>query len=222
MPCQSGSDQLPIVNKTDTHKPCCLVVCPQEIFQRHQFGMILEHLPHRCSVVESTSSMADSLAKTSAVPALEKAWAQSEADYSLKLQGSQMNFDLPLSFLKMSLPLKSLCHSFGPSLRDLVLIAETAFSQREILAQRCARIKGGSYWQRPRASEYFSLMQKKTAAQVRLRKNGGKKQQDITTRAIAATGHPAPIKLIETLMGLRPAWTALEDWAMQWFRNKQG
>lgn len=90
-----GSEQSPIVNKTDTHKVFC---CPE--CNRVKLITLLS-LPtcencHQSTLPPcQTSSSADFPAKTSVLQELEKAWQESDQDFSLKSSDSLASFDRP-------------------------------------------------------------------------------------------------------------------------------
>lgn len=70
----SGSNQSLIVKEIDTLKACCCQEWPIMTSPWLQFGMTYHRLEAPC-YRELTSSTADSLAKTSALQEMEKAWS---------------------------------------------------------------------------------------------------------------------------------------------------
>lgn len=95
----NGCEQSPIVNVTDTLKVCCCRECFLETSTEHQSGTTLHRLSQPCYQV-STLSSEGFPAKTLAVQEMERAWRESEADYSLKLSDSQKKLTRRLCSLK--------------------------------------------------------------------------------------------------------------------------
>ena len=88
----NGSKSPPIVKETHTLKACCCREWPLMTSTTLPFGTTFHRLQEPC-FQKSTSSSEGSPARTSAVPDLEKAWAESEADYFSKSSGSLAKLD---------------------------------------------------------------------------------------------------------------------------------
>lgn len=106
LPWHPGLDLSPIVKTIDTPRECCSPVCETEPCPWRQSGMM-------CAIFKaalfqgSTSSTVVSLARTSALRAMEQAWQESEAAYFLRSRDSLARFDQASSSWKTCLP-------FGP------------------------------------------------------------------------------------------------------------
>ncbi len=103
---KSGSTQSLTAKGISMPSVCSYRECNQVICTKPQSGMISQLLKDQCFQA-STSSSVDFPVRTSVLLEMEKAWLESEVDYSTKLSDSQKNFDRSLSSLKMCQPLES-------------------------------------------------------------------------------------------------------------------
>jgi hypothetical protein len=81
------------------------------------------------------------------------------------------------------------------------------------------------YWPTPRACDGDKGTRTLAGAMkesVRGRKNGVDLPTAVKFSGSAQTIGQLNPMWVEWLMGYPPGWTALEDWAMQWFRSKRG
>jgi hypothetical protein len=101
LPSRPGCVLSPTVKVTDTLSLSCFPGWQAVICLMPQSGTTCE-LCHQRRFLSSTSSTADSLARTSALQELEKAWAEVDRDYSSKLSASLANFDPDSSSWKTS------------------------------------------------------------------------------------------------------------------------
>ena len=92
-PSKATSPLLPIVKTTDTVKRCFFHGWPRGNFPSHQSGTMCVHCVAQYFRITSISSMEDSPAKTLALPDLERAWEESEADYFSRSFGSSAKYD---------------------------------------------------------------------------------------------------------------------------------
>jgi hypothetical protein len=99
-----GSDQSPIVKSIDTAKGYCFPGCPEATCPIPPSGTMCEPLHGHIFWGQSTSSTAASRARTSALQAMERAWAESVADYFLRSRDSLAKYDHASSSWKMCLP----------------------------------------------------------------------------------------------------------------------
>jgi hypothetical protein len=94
--CPHGSEPSPIVNLTDTLKASYCPECDQVTLTKPQYGTMCEHCELN-TYQESTLFVGAFHAKTLAQLDMELAWRESEADFFLKSQDLQANYD-PDSF----------------------------------------------------------------------------------------------------------------------------
>lgn len=92
-------EQSPIVNLTDTHRVFYCPECDLVTLIKPQYGTMCKLSGHRF-FQKSTSFLAGSHAKTSALQGVAKAWKASEADFSTKLSGLQKKLMRRLCSLK--------------------------------------------------------------------------------------------------------------------------
>lgn len=102
LPFQAGCGQSPIVKSTDMLRLFCYRVSPTAPFYPGLFGMTSEHSDVSISQDQSTSSTADSHARTLAAQELELAWEASEADFFTTSQGLSAKQTRDLYFSKTS------------------------------------------------------------------------------------------------------------------------
>lgn len=223
LPWTPGCSLAPIVKTARTLPLSWFLIWRGETYRQQESGTMCGHSREQCSEA-LTSSAGDSHAKTSvALTQMGKAWKDSEAAFigtstDSPENSSQLSFSLKTSL--RSQPVADLWLS--NRLPSSGMIAGGRFCRPAQLEVKPGKIIGGSYWQRPRASEGFSLLQSREAAKNRMRKNQTtKKQQDITTRCLAAAGRPAPMPFIETLMGFRRGWTDFDCLAIAAIPGRQ-
>lgn len=100
-----GSEPSPTVRSIDTAKVYCCPACSVVTLIGRPYGTTYAHWPHQCCLENYlTSSPEDSLARTSAVQAMEQAWKDSALGFSLRLLASLAIFDRPSSSWKMCQP----------------------------------------------------------------------------------------------------------------------
>ncbi len=83
----NGCDLSPTVKKTDSPNPFFCLECRKENSLEHQSGTTFQLSKELCCQ-KSTSSLADSLAKTSAAQAMARVWKASEAGFFSRSYGS--------------------------------------------------------------------------------------------------------------------------------------
>lgn len=240
LPWLPGSSQLPIVKTTDMQELFFCPECGMANFHMRTSGMIstLSHL--KCCIRKSTLFMEDSHVRMSVKQELERAWKESEPDFSFKQLDLFENVDLPSYSLKMFQGLKNSYLPLGPSLRNLdTLVGTDSLALRKL--GHLILDKDGGFLPTPTASGFTQNKSRNKNAKVRLslvgmarknkwptpkacegkggvfqRKKGDKRGLSLT----AQVGGKLNPKWIEWLMGYPLGWTVLEAWAMQWFRCK--
>lgn len=90
----NGLEQSLTVNETDTLKLCSCREWHQEISTKHQSGMMSERSQDQCCH-QSILSLEDSLARTSVLLGLVKAWQENEAYFFSRSSDSLARFDQP-------------------------------------------------------------------------------------------------------------------------------
>ncbi len=217
-PCTTGLSPLPIVKATDTHKAFCSQECEADNCQSHLSGTMCARYPERAYWNQLMSSREAFLARTLVWRELEKAWAESEVGFSLKLSGLQKKLHRVLYFSKTFQPLE--LEAFERWSEHLPIYGMSV-DGHVYLPQKLAPstfVNDGSYLPTPTACDYG--------------KNNGrnspqaKDRWSLTVRARRGTlpGHPAGRlnpEWIEQAMIYPIAWSAIEPWAMQWFRSKR-
>jgi hypothetical protein len=103
LPWLRGSNQLPTVKPSDTPKLYFCPLCATVSFHSLPSGTTCALFAVTCSQVW-TFSTADFPARTSALQAMEQAWAESVADYFLRSRDSLAKYDHASSSWKMCLP----------------------------------------------------------------------------------------------------------------------
>lgn len=216
LPWRRGCSLLPIVKLSDSLPLSFFQESQRENFQMLQSGTMLQPLEEIC-FQELTSSMEDSPARMSVRQDLEKAWMESEPSYTWKQFDLFENVNLSSYSSKMSKESENLCLTSGASLRRLVMIVGMDFSARQKSAQDSIAIDGG-YWPTP-------------LAQGAARDSQAERERDsphLESYIKMRLGIPLEKKMslnvcwIEWLMGYPIEHTELKDWAMQWFRSRQG
>ena len=254
VPWTNGSNLLPTVKSTDTAKPYYCNVCQKAKSHSHPFGMTCGHCQPINSIdkLPSTLYQAASHARTLALREMEKAWKESEADYSTKLSDLPKSSNLSGFFSKTSPPYA--LEDFEKSLENLPIFGMTVDGLVCLPQSLEPRIleKGGSCLPTPTGQIYGSnqggsagrvgkvRLSLETMAKKNLwptpcagdwrqaPKNPAKHGQKIPP----ASEHALPFRVqpggklnptwVEWLMGFPHEWTELNPWAMQWFQYKPG
>jgi hypothetical protein len=179
-------------------------------------GMTLEHYQERLSIGMSTSFMEASRARISASQEMEKAWQESEADYSSRSLGCVAKLSRDSSFWKMYLPLLlEEEQKWSGKLPKWGMTVDGALYPLHPL-ERYTVVRDGSFWPTPCARD-VKLGKRKDKTKLR------KSQlcEAIGIRNSLDYGkHLCPI-FLERLMGYSDNWTELNPWAIQWFHSKR-
>lgn len=234
-----GSGQSPIVKTTDMLRPSCCRECGTDSFQLPPSGMTCKLCGATRWVTGSTLFTGDSHVRTSVLQAMGLAWQESEADFSSKWSESWKKFIPRSYFSKMSRPfeladwIKSSGHFpiFGMTVDGRVYLPQ-------MLEPRTSENDGGC-WPTPRASdgEKGGPNQRGSKGDLALpavhkwrtpRARDGMGRGPSDPKKLLQQGHSVSLHdqvggqlnptWVEWLMGYPLEWTALEDWAMQWFR----
>jgi len=191
--------------------------------ERLQYGMTLEPLnAPTWNELPLTLSSEDSRARTLALQELEKAWEESEVDYSLKSSDWLASFDLSsFSWKTSQLSLfEGLIEFSWSSLRSGTIVDGRLYQPQRL--EPSIFVNDGSFLPTPTACDYGKNVGRKSDGIT----PSGRDRWSITVRAKRGElpGHPKG-KLhpewIEQAMGYPVRWTELEDWAIAWFRFKR-
>ena len=214
-----GRAQSPTVKTIDTINPIFFAEWQTAYYLLRQSGTTSE-LSGESICHRSIWSTVVSPAKTSALQDVAQAWRATSRACSYTWFESRKRSSLLLSFWKTRLPsvqgdLVALCSNWPAwgSMRD----------GRLFLPKRLVPVTrekdGSSLLPTPTASTYGSNI------------GGGSGRQGKVRRSIyqlanrgSLPGHPQGLlnpEWIEQAMGYPIGWTALEPWAMQWFRSKR-
>lgn len=243
-PFRHGPEQRPTVKTSHTHKLFSCPECREENSKSHPSGMTLEQSQGKCCLL-SILFTAVSLVRTSARQDLERAWKGSEADFSSKSSGSLKKFDQLSSSLKMSQQSGHAdLHAFSLSSPLYGMTAGGRLSLPQKLEPRtlgkdgsclptpCVKQGGynvgGGSGRVGRVRPSLAMMARKNLwptpdtggggrRKARSKANGAK----IQVRLADAVGGLLNPTWVEWLMGYPLGWTALEDWATQWFRSRR-
>lgn len=152
-PWTGSPDQSPIVKMIDMLKPYFCLGCGMAGFQLRLSGTISDPCKDAFCPRPLISSGEASRARTSALRALERAWMESEAAFSLKSSDSFVNFDRNTSVWKTRqeslLPDSSVCSL--SSYRWGTIVDGLLFQPKKLEPRFSAR--DGSSWPRPCASD---------------------------------------------------------------------
>lgn len=227
----SGLDQSPIVKQTDTLKPFCCPECAKVSLLPDQSGQT-------CALCAGTIcpaskfSTADSLVRTYQLRALERAWRESEADFTLNSKGLCAKQSQLSSFLKTSLQsghadLAVWCGDFpssgmtvaGQLYQPLKLEVRSSEKGGFFLPRPTAENRAGRYLPRPTAKHYGS---NKGGAKGRT----GEARHSIHQLASRGLlpGHPKGAlnrRYLELVMGFPMQWTEIDAWATEHLRHKR-
>lgn len=241
---KNGYGQSPTVKTTAIVNPYFLAVWGQVGYRPRQFGMTFSRSMEKSfQGFPSTSFTADSLARTSVLLAAKKAWQESEADYFSRSYGSFAKFDHNSSSWKMSQELLPFLEPLPENWPRQGMIVDGECFELMKWERRISENDGGvlptpvAYDATPGGpnNHYQGLGQM------------AKKQQWPTPMASQASRGDCPaerrrktpglesaVKMetlefgklnptwVEWLMGYDLEWTALKDWATQWFLSKRG
>lgn len=242
--CKTGSDQSHIVSATHTRKLFYCHACEQASFPWLLSGTMCEHLRELNSSTRSTSFTADSHVRILALRAAERAWQESEADFSSKSHDSSLSYDQDscswktsqLSLLKDFQPYSESLPSWGmtlagrfyqPKMLEPIISDDDGFYLPTPMASACGYQSQGNGEKKYMIPQLWK-MGKLPTPMARDWKNEGLKSgmkrnsPSLPTCWKATTGTTMPVSFIEWIMGYRIGATALEDWATQWFQSKQG
>jgi len=202
---QSGLDQSLTVRSSTTLKEYFSQGCLKDNYPMRLSGTTLTPSLQKSSKEKSILSTEDSHARTSVLQEMERAWQESEADFSSNcVNWSKKSSPLSSSW-KTSQPLG--LEVFEKSSVNLQIWGMTV-DGLVYLPQRlepCTVGKGGSYWPTPTASDYR-------------RRGPNSKQQGLPNAVGRGSLNP---QWVEWLMGVSIGWTELKPWAMEWFRSRR-
>ena len=120
---KSLSVPLPIVKKSDGHRPASSRECTQATSRKPQSGTMLPRSTARNSKAKLTLSMAASPARILAARATAQAWQESAQDFSMRLSASHARFVRNLSSLRTCQPLE--LEDFSKSCEHLPIFGMT-------------------------------------------------------------------------------------------------
>lgn len=243
-PLHHGSDQSPIVRETDTLKLFCCLGCGQVNLRPPEYGTTLPRSYLACCPeMKLISSTADSPARISALQELVAAWEASGQDYFSKSYDYVAIFDRDsFSWKTSQLSLFGGLTEFSwSSLRWGSIVDGRLYQPRNL--EPHIYENDGSYLPTPTASQAGTNGKtwcKKTqswingipsltmmANQNRIPtpkardwkgSGGANRESPDLPRTMGGSLNP---QFVEEIMGYSIGWTALEAWAMQWFRSKR-
>lgn len=238
---KDGLEQSPTVSKTDIAKVFFCPECQKVTFTELPSGTMSKHYEAKCCRA-STSSLEVFHARTLVWQVLEKAWQESEVDFSSRLSGSQKKYVRLLCFSKTSQQLE--LEDFERSSEHLPKSGMTV-DGRVFLPQALelpTKGKDGSYLPTITASSYGTQTNPnadpRPSLETMARKNlwptptvhgnyQNKKQGKSHLIGLATavketntTGGQLSPMWVEWLMGYQTGHTELKPWAMEWFHNK--
>lgn len=245
-PCHLGLGQLPTVKEIDSLKLCFCRGCGTVNFLEHLSGMTLPRSYLACcpEMAPSTSSMAGSHVRISVLLAAETAWRESEVDFSSKSHDSSLSFDpdscswktSQLSLLEDFQPSSESLPGWGmtlggrffqPKMLEPIISDDDGFCLPTPMATPCGYQSQGKREKKYMIPQLWK-MGKLPTPMARYWKNESqksgmnRKSPSLPTYWKATTGTTMPVSFIEWIMGYHIGATALEGWATQWFRSKQG
>lgn len=239
-PYLTGSGRSPIVRETHTLPVYFFREWQQEICLPRRSGTTCKLSLEKCCR-QLTSFTADSPVRTSALRALARAWMVSEVDFSSKSSGLFSKLMRRLFFSKTFRPLElAVLEKSSEHLPIFGMTVDGLVYQPKSLEPRTSEKDGFSLLPTPTACDYgknngrnsvkardrYSLT---TIARHNLwptptvcGNNQNKVQGNSHLIGLAtAVGGKLNPAWVEWLMGYHGEWTALEDWAMQWFQLKR-
>ena len=243
-PSEDTWKQSPIVKQIDTLR---LYYCPEcEIMSwtEPQSAPMCENCKESISeILESTSSLEASPVRTSVLQEMEKAWQESEVDFSSTLLDWSKKSSPVSSFWKTCQPLELVVFSTSSAHlpKSGMTVAGLVYQPQAL--ELHINAKDGSYLPTPTNQSYgtnqggaagrtgmvrmsLETMARKNlwpAQTARDWKDNGKNPSELnrnsTTLATIAGGKLNP-QWVEWLMGYRCGWTELGVLETQWFRHK--
>lgn len=242
---QSGLGQSPTVNEIDMLSPFCSQECKKGNCPSRQSGMMCEALPHYIFPTNPMLSSAAFHVRTSVLLAMEQAWLESEADFSSKsVAWSKKSSPLSSSW-KTCQPLElEVFEKSSEHLQIWGMTVDGLVSLPKKLEPTTSE-KDGFFLPTPTAQSYGSnqgggagRVGKKRYSLEALWKAGRLPTPTVSQKSYdrqrdgsithslsglwrATTGTTMPPTFSEWVMGYPIGWTALEDWATQWFLSKR-
>lgn len=211
LPCDTGSSPSPTVKTIDTLNPSYFLECLRVNYIRLQYGTTSELSEVKCSLRSIWSTEAFP-AKTSVLLGLEKAWSESEVDFSGKSSGLSKKQTRDLFFSKTSQQLELVASTVSRKhLPNSGMIVDGRLFQPQKLEPRTLE-RDGSYWPTPKARDWKDWNYKNPH---------GRESPGLPIFMQVNFGMWPTVHLYEWLMNYPDQWTKLEDWATQWFQNKQ-
>lgn len=211
-----GYPQCFTAKSTNTLKVSYFQECQRANYLLRQYGLASQNLK-AIRLTPSTLSMEASHARTSVLQELEKAWQESEVDFSTKLSDSSKKQARLGCFSKTCQPLE--LEDLRKSSEHLPIWGMTV-GGRVYLPQKLEPVtveKDGSYLPTIGANEFKGSGRTRYRGSPEFR--GAKMAEGLRSRyEDPIYTHP---NFAERAMGYPLEWTALKDWATQWFRCKQ-
>lgn len=243
-PLHHSSDLSPTVRMTDSLKLFFCLGCNQVNLRPQEFGTTSPRSYLSCCPEKKLiSSTAVSRARILALLEAERAWKESEADFFLKsqdllVQYDQNSFSWKTSQLLLSEDFQKSLESFPswgmtlggrlfqPKKLEPVIYEDDGLCLPTPMASRCGYQSQGNGEKRYMIPELWKMGKIPTPLAREGKSYGSKsdmkrKSPSVSIYWKATTGTTMPVSFIEWIMGYRFGATVLEDWAMQWFRNKQ-
>lgn len=240
-PWNHGSDRSPIVKKIVTLKPFSCHECGRAILHTLRSGTWWKLCPNT-TFLRSISSPEDFHARTLAVQALESAWKEADRGYFSSCSDSLARFDRDsFSWKTSQLSLFGGLTEFSWSSLRWGSIVDGRLYQPKRWEPRISD-SDGSYLPTPRASDGEkggqNQSQHRSPSLAAIAARWPTPTASMVTmsdmeqsRFSGDSGARPPYKdagggslnptWVEWLMGYPLGWTALEDWATQWFRPKR-
>lgn len=229
------SERSPIVSLTDTLRASYCPLCDEVTLTKPPYGTTCEVSKVKCSP-KSKSSRADFPVRISALPALERAWKESDLDYSSRLPDSLALFDQDSFSWKMSQPslFEGLIAFFWSSLRWGMMRGGRLY-QLKALAPVIG-VKGSFFLPTPTASiEGSNCSPNSTNRRLGLTQlarrgliptpmardgRGGTSKNRNSKILPDMVNGPLNPAFVEELMGYRIGWTALSASVIPWYQSK--
>jgi len=215
-----GCGRSPIVKMTDTLRPCCCPVWLTANCHRRRSGMTCEVSAEiLCDGQEqSTSYMEDSPARTSVLRDLEVAWTETAVVFFMNSPDYVAIFDQnSYSWKTSQLSLfEDSTEFYWPSMRSGMILDGRLYLPANLALHTCG--KDGGYLPTPTARDFKSpgLSRSRIANEDERR---GIPLSVWFKQTYGINLHPS---FVEWMMGYPSKHTALEDWAIQWYRTKLG
>ncbi len=220
---ENGLDQSHIAKSILIVKKYCCVEWHTGIYKPLQFGMTCEHSIKNQGhflLAQSISFTQGFHARISVLQEMEKAWAESEVSYSMRLLDcpnplilhSFFSKTCPLSLEEVELKLSGRLPKWGT-------IVDGVLYQHNIPIHHSCE-KDGSYWPTPTASQAAKPIRKPSPTRLK-KKHGYDLQDKIGEKYPELIGQKINVQFLEWLMGYPLNWTEVEHWEIQSFPNKQ-